>query len=117
MDPCLPPSLSQVFWVLNVPEQGTVELRAPQGNLHQLVPGEQESDRTSALVSAASGVNIGRFCSNDNGIIQRVQISSNITITVTADGDKDLKQEKAPILNVSFSSEIMGRFELTDHLV
>ncbi|MCJ8746509.1 hypothetical protein PDJAM_G00142690 [Pangasius djambal] len=104
---CLPPSLSQVTWVLNVPEQGTVELSSPQGSLYQLVPGAKECDGLlSALVSVANGVNIGRFCSTGKGIIQRVQISSNITITATADGDKDLRQEKAPILNVSFSSEI-----------
>lgn len=117
IDPCLPPLLSQVLWVLNVPEQGTVELRSPQGSLYQSVPGVQECDSMSALVSEGSGVSIGRFCSNGNGNIQRVQVSSNITITVTADGDKDLRGEKAPILNVSFTSEITGRLELTDHLV
>lgn len=118
LDSCLPLSLSQVIWVLNVPEQGTVELSSPQGSLYQSVPGVQECDGLlSVLVSAPNGVNIGHFCSADKGIIQRVQISSNITVTATADGDKDLRQEKAPIFNVSFSSEITGRFELTDHLV
>lgn len=118
LDSCLPPSLSQVTWVLNVPEQGSVELSSPQGSLHQSVPGVQGCDGLqSVLVSAANGVNVGRFCSASKGIIQKVQISSNITVTATADEDKDLRLEKAPILNVSFSSEITGRLELTDHLV
>lgn len=69
----------------------------------------------SALVSAANGINIGRFCSDKYGIIQRVQISSNITVTATADGDKDLNQKKPPFLNVSFSSKIAGRLECIDH--
>ncbi|KAK3512048.1 hypothetical protein QTP70_028651 [Hemibagrus guttatus] len=107
LDSCLPQSLSKVIWVLNVPEQGTVELSSPQGSLHQSVPGVQECDGLqSALVFAANGVNVGRFCSASKGIIQKVQISSNITVTATADEDKDLRLEKAPILNVSFSSEI-----------
>ncbi|KAF4077797.1 hypothetical protein AMELA_G00211840 [Ameiurus melas] len=104
---CLPPSLSQVMWVLNVPEQGSVELRSPQGSLYQSVPGVQDCEgMLSALVSADNGVNIGRFCSASQGIIQRVQISSNVTVTTTADGNKDLRQEKAPVLNVFFRSEI-----------
>lgn len=106
------------MWVLNGPEQGTVELRSPQGSLYQSVPGVQECEGLlSTLVSADNGVNIGRFCSASQGIIQRVQISSNVTVTATADGNKDLRQEKAPVLNVSFSSEITGRLELADRLV
>lgn len=92
-----------------------MELRSPQGSLYQSVPGAQECDGMSALVSAASGGIIGRFCSNGNGIIQRVQISSNVSVAVTVDGEKDLRQLKTPILNVSFSSEITGRLELAHH--
>ncbi|TTP27308.1 CUB domain-containing protein 1 [Bagarius yarrelli] len=107
LDSCLLPSLSQVIWVLNVPDQGSVELSSPQGNLHQSVPGLQECDSLlSMLVSAADGVNIGRFCSASKGIIQRVQISSNVTITSTEYANKDLRQETAPVLNVSFETLI-----------
>ncbi|XP_047664067.1 CUB domain-containing protein 1 [Tachysurus fulvidraco] len=114
LDSCLSPSLSQVRWVLNVPEQGSVELSSPQGSLYQSVPGVQECDGLlSALVSAADGADLGRFCSVSKGIIQKVQISSNITVTASADGDKDLRQEKAPILNVSFSSEVTDTFIYT----
>lgn len=106
------------MWVLNVPEQGTVELSSPLGSLYQAVPGAQECDGLlSVLVSAANGFNLGRFCSATKGIIQRIQISSSITITAIADSQKDLRQEKAPILNVSFTSEITGRPELTDRSV
>lgn len=71
----------------------------------------------STLVSTANGVNFGRFCSDGNGIIQRVQISSSITITASADGNKDLRQEKAPILNVSLGSNITGSPEPTYYVV
>ncbi|KAF5908055.1 CUB domain-containing protein 1-like, partial [Clarias magur] len=107
LDPCLPPPLSRVTWVLNAPEQGSVELSSPQGSLYQQLPGEQQCDGTiSALVSTADGFNIGHFCSASKGVIQRVQFSSNITVTAAADGAKDLRQNTAPVLNVSFSSEI-----------
>ncbi|KAI5091553.1 CUB domain-containing protein 1-like [Silurus meridionalis] len=107
VDSCLPPSLSQVTWVLNVPERGSVELSAPQGSLYQSVPGDQVCDQLlSAQVSAANNFSIGDFCSASKGIIQRIQISSSITVTTSADGNKDLRQVMAPLLNASFNSEI-----------
>ncbi|KAK2836761.1 hypothetical protein Q7C36_014630 [Tachysurus vachellii] len=114
VDSCLPLPLSQVMWVLNVPEQGSVELSSPQGSLYLSVPGVQEcGDTLSALVSEADGVDVGRFCSASKGIIQKVQISSNITVTATAEGNKDLRQERSPVLNVSFSSEVSDTFIYT----
>ncbi|KAK2836771.1 hypothetical protein Q7C36_014640 [Tachysurus vachellii] len=114
VDSCLPLPLSQVMWVLNVPEKGSVELSSPQGSLYLSVPGVQEcGDTLSALVSEADGVDVGRFCSASKGIIQKVQISSNITVTATAEGNKDLRQEKSPVLNVSFSSEVSDTFIYT----
>ncbi|XP_066531416.1 CUB domain-containing protein 1 [Hoplias malabaricus] len=107
LDSCLLMPLRKVKWDLRVPEQGSVELSSPQGNLHQSVEGQECEGPISMIVSETGGPSIGRFCSLTNqGAIQKVQIFSNVTITVSAMSNNDLSKEKGPFFNVSFGSEI-----------
>uniref|UniRef100_A0A4W4E665 CUB domain containing protein 1a n=1 Tax=Electrophorus electricus TaxID=8005 RepID=A0A4W4E665_ELEEL len=73
---------SEVTWVLQMPQDGAVELRAPQGSLNQLGPGQDCVTPMSVLVSEADGSRIGCFSSlAGKGYIDKVQISSNVTVT------------------------------------
>lgn len=109
LDSCLPVSLRQVSWDISVPDQGSVELSSPQGNLLQSVLGQDCSGSFSLLVSESDGSSLGQFCPvGGQGAIQKVQILSNITITTMNDlRFKDLsKYLREPFLNVSFGPEI-----------
>lgn len=50
------------------------------------------------------GESVGDFCSD--GIIQKVQVHTNISITA---GARDFSKSSGPFLNVSFSQEISGK--------
>ncbi|KAI4884255.1 hypothetical protein NFI96_014343 [Prochilodus magdalenae] len=112
LESCLP-TLRQFKWDLRVPEQGSVELSASQGNLQQSLPEQGCDGSVSLLVSDTDGSDLGQFCSRGNqGTIQKVQMFSNVTITAKADGNKELSQQQS-FLNVSFRPEITDKFIYT----
>lgn len=106
LDPSLPVPLHQFTWLLRVLDQGTVDLTSPNGNLHQSVPLKECSERVSLLISETDGSNIGQFCSLAEGTIQKIQIKGNVSITVTPNMIKDLREEKGSFLKVALSPEI-----------
>lgn len=109
LDSCLPTALRQVKWNLRVPDQGSVELSSPRGSFQQSVPGQGCDGPVSLLLSETDGSSIGRFCSYGNqGTIQRVQISSSVTVTAVAEKIKDLSQEKDPFINIIFGPKVSG---------
>ncbi|KAL1255159.1 hypothetical protein QQF64_013220 [Cirrhinus molitorella] len=106
LDSSLPVPLHQFTWLLRVRDQGTVDLMAPKGNLHQSLPDKQCNERVSMLISETEGSNIGQFCSTAESTIQKIQIKGNVSITVIPKNTKDLSQEKEPFLKVAISPEI-----------
>uniref|UniRef100_A0A674EI47 CUB domain containing protein 1a n=1 Tax=Salmo trutta TaxID=8032 RepID=A0A674EI47_SALTR len=98
---CLPTLLQSFTWHLNVPVYGTVDLLSPTGNLRQSLPGQECNGSVSLHIAEGDGSSIGYFCSE--GIIRKVQVHSNVSVTATA---KDLCLIQGPFLNVSFSDEI-----------
>uniref|UniRef100_UPI003AAE4447 CUB domain-containing protein 1 n=1 Tax=Centroberyx gerrardi TaxID=166262 RepID=UPI003AAE4447 len=101
LDSCLPMPLHSFTWHLNIPEDGTVELVSPTGTLRQSLPGQECNDSVPLHVAEGDGSSIGDFCSK--GIIQKVQVHSNVSVTATA---QDFTKTRGPFLNVSFNKEI-----------
>uniref|UniRef100_A0A4W5NZL9 CUB domain containing protein 1a n=1 Tax=Hucho hucho TaxID=62062 RepID=A0A4W5NZL9_9TELE len=101
MPTCLPTLLQSFTWNLIIPVYGTVDLLSPTGNLRQSLPGQECNGSVSLHIAEGDGSSIGYFCSE--GIIHKVQVHSNVSVTATA---KDLSLIQGPFLNVSFSEEI-----------
>uniref|UniRef100_A0A8C2KVS9 CUB domain-containing protein 1 n=1 Tax=Cyprinus carpio TaxID=7962 RepID=A0A8C2KVS9_CYPCA len=60
----------------------TVDLMSPKGNLHQSVPDKQCNERVSLVISETEGSNIGLFCSAAEGVVQKIQIKGNLTVSL-----------------------------------
>ena len=103
MPTCLPTLLQSFTWHLIIPVYGTVDLLSPTGNLRQSLPGQECNGSVSLHIAEGDGSSIGYFCSE--GIIHKIQVHSNVSITATA---KDLSLIQGPFLNVSFSKKISG---------
>ncbi|KAM4630925.1 CUB domain-containing protein 1 [Polymixia lowei] len=101
LDSCLPMPLHNFTWHLNVPESGTVDLLSPTGSLRQSLPGQECNGSVSVHVADGNGSPIGEFC--PKGIIQKLQVHSNVSVTATA---QDITKTRGPFLNVSFTEEI-----------
>ncbi|XP_029519560.2 CUB domain-containing protein 1-like [Oncorhynchus nerka] len=101
MPTCLPTLLQSFTWHLIIPVYGTVNLLSPTGNLRQSLPGQECNGSVSLHIAEGDGSSIGYFCSE--GIIRKIQVHSNVSITATA---KDLSLIQGPFLNVSFSEKI-----------
>ncbi len=111
LDPSLPVPLNQFTWLLRLQDQSTVDLMSPKGgSLHQSLPDKPCNERVSLLISETEGSNIGQFCSAAEGIIQKIQIKGNVSITVTPKNINDLSQEKGPFLKFAISPEITGKY-------
>lgn len=106
MESSLPVALHQFSWLLQVPDQTTLDLTSPSRNLHQSVPDKPCKERVSLLVSESLGSSIGQFCSPADGAVQKIQIRGNVSITVSPNTVKDLSQETAPLINIALSPEI-----------
>uniref|UniRef100_A0A4W5MYK4 CUB domain containing protein 1a n=1 Tax=Hucho hucho TaxID=62062 RepID=A0A4W5MYK4_9TELE len=98
---CLPTLLQSFTWHFNIPVYGTVDLLSPTGSLRQSLPGQECDGSVSLHIAEGDGSSIGYFCSE--GIIRKVQVHSNVSVTATA---KDLSLIQGPFLNVSVSDEI-----------
>ncbi|XP_034017126.1 CUB domain-containing protein 1 [Thalassophryne amazonica] len=101
LDLCLPIPLHSFSWHLTIPEGGTVDLVSPTGTLQQSLPGQECNNSFSLHVADGGGSSVGDFCFN--GIIEKVQVHSNVTVTARA---KNFTETRGPFLNVSFSQEI-----------
>ncbi|XP_041867690.1 CUB domain-containing protein 1 isoform X2 [Melanotaenia boesemani] len=101
LDSCLPIPLHSFRWNVSIPLDGTVDLVSPTGSLQQILPGQECNQSFSLHVAEDDGFSVGDFCWN--GMIQKVQVHSNVSITATA---QDFKKTSGPFLNVSFSQEI-----------
>ncbi|XP_061615885.1 CUB domain-containing protein 1 isoform X2 [Phyllopteryx taeniolatus] len=101
LDSCLRMPLHSFTWHLNIPQDSTIDLVSPSGGLQQSVPGQECTAAVSLHVEESEGFSLGDFCAN--GIIQKVQVHANISVTAMT---RDFSKTKGPFLNVTFSEEI-----------
>ncbi|XP_042280954.1 CUB domain-containing protein 1-like isoform X1 [Thunnus maccoyii] len=106
---CLPAPLSSVTWHLRPPEHGTVELTSAVP-LKQSLPG-QPCNESIIKLAEDDGTNIGQFC--PQGAIQKVQIHTNVSVTVSRVGGKALMLSPKPVLSASLKKEISERYIFT----
>lgn len=99
---CLPAPLTSVTWTLSPPQHGTVELTSPIGQLKQSLPVQPCNDSIIITV-AEDGGTVGHFC--HQGAIQKIQIHSNVSVTVSGMGGKTLQ---TPVLKALMKMEIPG---------
>ncbi|XP_029360465.1 CUB domain-containing protein 1-like isoform X2 [Echeneis naucrates] len=108
---CLPASLSSITWDLRPPTHGTVELTSPTGPLKQSLPGQPCNDSISIKVDEDEENTIGHFC--PHGAIQKIQIHTNMTVTLSTMGSKALKTSYKNVLDACFKEEISERYIFT----
>ncbi|XP_061676391.1 CUB domain-containing protein 1 isoform X2 [Syngnathoides biaculeatus] len=101
LDSCLRMPLHTFTWHVNIPQDSTIDLVSPSGGLQQSVPGQECNATVSLHVEESEGFFLGDFCAN--GIIQKVHVHANISITAMT---RDFTKTKGPFLNVTFSEEI-----------
>uniref|UniRef100_A0A3B4BIK8 Uncharacterized protein n=1 Tax=Periophthalmus magnuspinnatus TaxID=409849 RepID=A0A3B4BIK8_9GOBI len=85
---CLPASLSNMTWALRLPLHGTMELGCASGTLMQVLPGQPCNDSILIKMTGDDGSSIGTFCRG--GFITKLQIHTNMSITVTGRNGKEL---------------------------
>ncbi|KAK5862544.1 hypothetical protein PBY51_017927 [Eleginops maclovinus] len=109
---CLPAPLISMTWTLRPPQHGTVELTSTFGPLMQSLPGQQCNDSIIFTFSEDDGTTIGHFCTP--GAIQKVQIHTNMSVTVSGMGGKALRTLSKPVLlEAVFKEEISERYIFT----
>ncbi|XP_058504673.1 CUB domain-containing protein 1-like [Solea solea] len=108
---CLPAPLSSITWILRPPTHGTVELTAPTGPLKQSLPGQPCNDSIIISVAEEDGTPIGRFC--PQGAIQKIQIHTNMSVTVSRMGSNTLRTSYRNVLDACFKAEISERYIFT----
>uniref|UniRef100_A0A3Q3ER17 CUB domain containing protein 1a n=1 Tax=Labrus bergylta TaxID=56723 RepID=A0A3Q3ER17_9LABR len=106
MPSCLPAPLSRVTWTLRPPKHGTVELTSPTGPLRQSLPGQPCNDSFIIEAVEDDGSIIGHFC--PQGTIQKIQIHTNVTVTVTIFEKKATKTSLKHVLEARLKEEIFG---------
>lgn len=104
LDSCLPMPLDSFTWLLNIPEDSSLDLVSPTGSLKQSLPGQECNQSVLLRVAEADGFSVGDFCSD--GVIQKVQVHANVSVTAKA---QDFSKTREPLLNVSVSPEIGGK--------
>ncbi|XP_061675066.1 CUB domain-containing protein 1-like [Syngnathoides biaculeatus] len=107
---CLPSPLSAVTWALRPPPHGTVELGSSTSPLRQSLPGRSCDDSVITLTED-DGTAVGRFC--PRGAIEKVQIHSNVSVTVAGVGGKALIQSGKSLLTASLKEDIAERYIFT----
>ncbi|XP_068426617.1 CUB domain-containing protein 1a [Clinocottus analis] len=108
---CLFAPLSSVTWTLRPPRHGTVELTSPAEPLRQALPGQPCNDSVLIRVAEDDGTAIGRFC--PRGAVQKIQIHTNMSVTVSGVEGKTLRTPFTHVLNVIFKEEISERYIFT----
>ncbi|KAJ8354306.1 hypothetical protein SKAU_G00218730 [Synaphobranchus kaupii] len=104
---CLPAPRS-ITWHLRAPEDGTVELLHPRGNLQQLLLDQPCNANFSLTVNEDDGVTVGSFC--PKGPIHKIQVHSNVSVTATPTANGDLSQASKSFLDISFRKDISERY-------
>ncbi|XP_051921709.1 CUB domain-containing protein 1a [Hippocampus zosterae] len=105
---CLPSPLNAVTWALRPPPHGTVELTSLP--LQQSLPGQLCDDNVIALTED-DGTTIGHFC--PQGAIQKVQIHTNVSVTMRGSGGRGPRSSVKPLLMASLKEEIAERYIFT----
>ncbi|KAL6108982.1 cdcp1 [Pungitius sinensis] len=108
---CLPAPLSSVTWTLRPPQRGAVELSSPTDLLKQSLPGQQCNDGFVIRVAEDDGTTVGHFC--PQGAIQKVQLHTNVSVTVSAVDDKGLRTPFRHLLDAIFKAAISERYIFT----
>lgn len=98
---CLPMPLQSFTWNLSISNKATLDLVSPKGSLRQSLPGEECNQSSSLRLAHSNGHFIGDFCSS--GVIQKLQLHANISITALP---RDFRRSLQPLLNISISPEI-----------
>ncbi|XP_034554195.1 CUB domain-containing protein 1a [Notolabrus celidotus] len=111
MPSCLPTPLSSVTWTLRPPQHGTVELTSPSGPLKQSLPGQPCNDSFIIKATEDDGNTIGHFC--PQGTIQKIQIHTNVTVTVSVLGTKATRTSLKHVLEARLKEEITERYIFT----
>ncbi|XP_041811381.1 CUB domain-containing protein 1 [Chelmon rostratus] len=101
LDSCLRMPLHSFTWHLSIPQDSTLDLTSPTGSLRQSLPGQECNQSVFMHVAEDNGVSVGDFCFN--GVIQKVQVHANISVTATV---QNFTKTRGPFLNVSYSQEI-----------
>ncbi|XP_061771845.1 CUB domain-containing protein 1-like [Nerophis ophidion] len=107
---CLPAPLSAVTWALRPPLHGTVELKFLIGHLQQHLPEQPCNDSLITLIEDDK-TTVALLC--PQGAIQKVQIHTNISVTVTRREGQALKPTVEPMLMASLKEEIAERYIFT----
>uniref|UniRef100_A0A3B3BPL9 CUB domain containing protein 1a n=1 Tax=Oryzias melastigma TaxID=30732 RepID=A0A3B3BPL9_ORYME len=97
LDLSLPMPLHSFTWNFTIPNNSTLDLVAPVGNLKQSLPGQECSRASSFHLAEYDGFPIGDFCFG--GTIQKIQVHTNASITTPG---RDFKRSTMALLNVSF---------------
>ncbi|XP_074539146.1 CUB domain-containing protein 1a [Halichoeres trimaculatus] len=111
MPPCLPAPLSSVTWTLRPPQHGAVELTSPSGPLKQSLPGQPCNDSFIIKAAEDDGSIIGHFC--PQGTIQKIQIHTNVTVTVSVLEKKATRTSLKHVLEARLKEEISERYIFT----
>ncbi|XP_060725820.1 CUB domain-containing protein 1a [Tachysurus vachellii] len=114
LDKCIVGVVQEVRWFLNGPQHGTVELVSSEGSLQQSLPGHLCKDTVLLSVSEnePQGVTVGQFC--PQGAIHKMQINvTNITVSASSTGGKNLRQITNSLLKVSFTKAIKESYIFT----
>ncbi|KAM8870718.1 CUB domain-containing protein 1a [Spinachia spinachia] len=108
---CLPAPLSSVTWTLRPPQRGSVELISPSELLTQSLPGQQCNDGLAIRMAEDDGTTIGNFC--PQGAIQKVQLHTNVSVTVSGVVAKGLRTPFGHVLDAIFKGDIFERYIFT----
>lgn len=84
-------------------------MTSPSGPLKQALPGQPCNDSIAIKVAEDDGTSIGNFC--PDGAIQKIQIHTNMSVTVSSMGGKMLKTSYKNVLDACFKEEIAGNKE------
>lgn len=108
---CLPVPLSSATWTLSPPEHGTVELTSPMGPLKQSLPWQPCNDSIIIKVAEDDSTTVGHFC--PQGAIQKIQLHTNVSVTVSGTEGKALRTSFRHVLNARLKEEIRERYIFT----
>ncbi|XP_028984107.1 CUB domain-containing protein 1-like isoform X1 [Betta splendens] len=108
---CLPAPLSSVTWTFRLPQHATLELASPRGPLKQALPGQPCTDSLLVTLTEDSRGPIGDFC--PQGAVERLQIHTNVSVTVSNVQKQAVKTCYKHALNVRFKEEIPERYIFT----
>lgn len=72
----------------------------------QVLPEQPCNDSILIEVAEEDGVRIGQFC--PQGVIQKIQIHTNMSVTVSRTGSNTLRTSYRNVLDACFKEEISG---------